>query len=52
MGEARHDVLDSGELHLDVGRTGVPIFFAGEETFFWFGGQRKTVVLIAGYIVV
>jgi hypothetical protein len=32
--EARHDVLDGGVLHIDVGRTGVPICFAGEETFF------------------
>jgi hypothetical protein len=34
MGEARHDVLDGGVLHLDVGRTVVPICFAGEETCF------------------
>jgi hypothetical protein len=34
MGEACHDVLDSGVLHLDVGRTGVPCCCAGEETLF------------------
>jgi hypothetical protein len=34
MWEACHDVLYGGLLHLDVGRTGVPICFAGEETFF------------------
>jgi hypothetical protein len=34
MGEARHDVLDGGVLHFDVGRTGVPCCYAGEETFF------------------
>jgi hypothetical protein len=51
MGEARHDVLDSGVLHLDVGRTGVPICFAGEETFLVLR-PKKTVVLFAGYSVV
>jgi hypothetical protein len=34
MGEACHDVLDGGVLHLDVGRTRVPCCCAGEETFF------------------
>jgi hypothetical protein len=34
MTEARQDVLDGGVLHLDVGRTGVPCFCAGEEKFF------------------
>jgi hypothetical protein len=33
MREARHDVLDGGVLHFDVGRTGVPRCYAGEETF-------------------
>jgi hypothetical protein len=50
MGEARHDVLDGGLLHLDAGRTGVPICFAGEETFL-VRRPKKTVVLFAGYIV-
>jgi hypothetical protein len=34
IGEARHDFLDGGVLHLDVGRTGVPCYCAGEEMFF------------------
>jgi hypothetical protein len=51
MGEARHDVLDGGVLHLDVGRTGVPICFAGEEKFL-VRRPKKTVVLLAGYSVV
>jgi hypothetical protein len=34
MREARQDVLDGGVLYVDAGRTGVPICFAGEETFF------------------
>ena len=46
--EARHDVLDGGVLHLDVGRTGVPICFADEETFLD-RGPKKTLVLLAGY---
>jgi hypothetical protein len=33
-GGDRHDVRDGGVLHVDVGRTGVPICFAGEDTFF------------------
>jgi hypothetical protein len=41
MREARRDVLDGGVLHLDVGRTGVPICFAGEETFFGPGGKEN-----------
>jgi hypothetical protein len=50
MREARKDVFDGGILHLDVGRTGVPICFAGEETFLvW--RPKKTVVLLAGYSV-
>jgi hypothetical protein len=51
MREARHDVLDLGVLYLDVGRTGVPICFAGEETFL-VRRPKKTVVLLAGYRVV
>jgi hypothetical protein len=51
MGGARHDVLDGGVLHLDVGRTGVPICFAGEETFL-VRRPKKTVVLLAGYSIV
>jgi hypothetical protein len=51
MGEARHDVLDGGVLHLDVGRTGVPMCFAGEETFL-VRRPKKMVVLLAGYSVV
>jgi hypothetical protein len=51
MGEARHYVLDGGVPHLDVGRTGVPICFAGEETFL-VQRPKKTVVLLAGYSVV
>jgi hypothetical protein len=51
MREARHDVLDGGVLHLDVERTGVPINFAGEETFL-VRRPKKTVVLLAGYSVV
>jgi hypothetical protein len=34
MREARQDVLDSGLLHLDVGRIEVPCCCAGEEKFF------------------
>jgi hypothetical protein len=34
MGEARHDVLDGGLLHLDVGRNVVHICFTGEEIIF------------------
>jgi hypothetical protein len=34
MWEARQDVLDGGVLHVVVGRTGVPCFCAGVETFF------------------
>jgi hypothetical protein len=48
MGEARHDVLDGGVLHLDVGRTGVPCCCAGEETFS-VRRPKKTVVLLASY---
>jgi hypothetical protein len=51
MREARQDVLDGGVLHLDVGRTRVPICFAGEETFL-VRRPKKTVVLLAGYSVV
>jgi hypothetical protein len=39
MGEALHDLLDGGVLHLDDGRTGVHCCFAGEETFF--GSEAK-----------
>jgi hypothetical protein len=49
--EGRRDLLDGGELHLDVGRTGVPICFAGEETFL-VRRPKKTVVLLAGYSTV
>jgi hypothetical protein len=38
--EACHEGLDSGVLHC-IGRTGVPICFAGVETF-WSGGQIKS----------
>jgi hypothetical protein len=51
MGEACHDVLGGVVLHLDVGRTGVPICFAGEETFL-VRRPKKTVVLLAGYNIV
>jgi hypothetical protein len=34
MWEARQYVLDGGVLYVSVGRTGVPIYCAGEETFF------------------
>jgi hypothetical protein len=51
MGEACHDVLDGGVLHLDVGGTAVPRCFAGEETFL-VRRPKKTVVLLAGYSVV
>jgi hypothetical protein len=34
MKEARKNVLDSGLLRVDVGRTGVPCCCAGEGTFF------------------
>jgi hypothetical protein len=51
MREARQDVLDGRVLHLDVGRTGVPCCFAGEEMFLvW--RPKKTVVLLVGYSVV
>jgi hypothetical protein len=45
MREARHDVLDGGILHLDVGRTGVPCCCAGEEKFF--GPEAKDNVSVA-----
>jgi hypothetical protein len=51
MREARHDVLDGGVLHIDVGRTGVPICFAGGETCL-VRGPKKTVVLLTDYSVV
>jgi hypothetical protein len=51
MREARHDVLDGGVPHLDVGRTGVSICFAEEETFL-VRRPKKMVVLSEGYIVV
>jgi hypothetical protein len=51
MKKACHAVLDGGVLHLDVGRTGVPICFAGKETLLvW--RPNKTVVLLVGYSVV
>jgi hypothetical protein len=34
MGEARHDVLNGGVLHLDAGRTGVPIWFCWRRNVF------------------
>jgi hypothetical protein len=50
MREALQDVIYSGVLHVVVGRTGVSICFAGEETFLvW--RPKKTVVLLAGYSV-
>jgi hypothetical protein len=51
MREDSHDFLECGVLLFDVGRTGVPICFAGEETFL-VRRPKKTVVLLAGYSVV
>jgi hypothetical protein len=51
MGEARHNVLDGGVFHLDVGRTGVPSCCAGEETFL-VRRPKKTVVLLTSCSVV
>jgi hypothetical protein len=48
MGEACQNVLDGGVLHLDVGRTGVPICFAGGETLL-VRMPKKTLVLLTGY---
>jgi hypothetical protein len=51
MRETSHDVLDGGVLHLDVLGGPECLFALLEKKRVWSGVSKKTLVLIAGYIL-